>query len=126
MADADRTIPRNPEAAYERRDLPLVAYVAAAVGLILLLGIAPIAIRIGYPTIRDDVDRHLTVRPPAPRLQTNPPRDLAAYLAEQKALLDSYGWVDREKGIAREPIDAAMKRLAQEGSDGFRSAAARP
>ena len=124
MADVERTIPRNPETDYERRDLPLVAYAAAAIGLILLLGIAPIAIRIGYPTVRDDVDRRLAVVPPAPRLQTSPPQDLAAYLAEQKALLDSYGWIDREKGIAREPIGAAMKRLVRDGSDGFPSRAA--
>lgn len=126
MADADRTIPRNPETHYERRDVPLVAYAAAAIGLTLLLGIAPVAIRMGYPTIRHDVDRRLANVPPAPRLQTNPPQDLAAYLAQQKALLDSYGWVDREKGIVREPIDAAMKRLLREGSDGFPSEAARP
>jgi hypothetical protein len=125
MADADETIPRNPETRYERRDVPLVAYAAAAIGLTLLLGIAPIAIRMGYPTTRHDVDRVLSALPPEPRLQTNPPQDLAAYLAEQKALLDSYGWIDREKGIAREPIDTAMKRLVQEGSEGFPSEAAR-
>ncbi len=126
MADADRTIPRNPETQYERRDVPLAVYAAAAIGLTLLLGIAPIAIRMGYPTIRHDVDRRLAVVPSAPRLQTNPPQELAAYLAEQKALLDSYGWVDREKGIAREPIDVAIGRLLRDGSDGFPSEAARP
>jgi hypothetical protein len=125
MADADRTIQQNPQTDYERRDLPLVAYAIAAIGLTLLLGIAPIAIRMGYPIIRHDVDRRLTVTPPAPHLQTKPPQDLDAYLAEQKALLDSYGWIDREKGIAREPIDAAMKQLTRDGSDGFPSGAAR-
>jgi hypothetical protein len=125
MADADRTIQRNPETDYERRDLPLVAYAAAAIGIALLLGVAPIAIRIGYPAIRHDVERRLAIVPPAPRLQTKPPQDLAAYLAEQRALLDSYGWIDREKGIAREPIEAAMKQLVRDGSDGFPSEAAR-
>ena len=90
-----------------------------------MLGVAPIAIRIGYPMIRHDGDRHLAGLPSSPRLQTRPPQDLAAYLAEQKALLESYGWIDREKGIAREPIGAAMKRIVREGSDGFPSAAAR-
>ena len=126
MADADHTIERNPETDYERRDLPLAAYAAAAIGLTLLLVMAPVAIRIGYPTIRNDVDRRLAAVPLAPRLQTNPPQDLAAYLAEQQTLLDSYGWIDRDKGIAREPIDAAMKRLVHEGSNEFPSEAVRP
>src|SRR5438477_12421848 len=102
MADVDRTILRNPQTDYERRDLPLWVYAAAAIGVTLLLGIAPIVIRAGYPTTRHDVDRRLAVVPPPPRLQTNPPQDLATYLAEQKALLDTYGWIDREKGIAHE------------------------
>jgi hypothetical protein len=53
--------------------------------------------------------------PPAPRLQVNPARDMAELrLAEDRILLD-YGWVDRQKGIARIPIDRAMAILAAKG-----------
>lgn len=49
---------------------------------------------------------------PAPRLQQNPEGDLAAMLTAQRARLNGYAWVDREKGIARMPIGEAMRRLA--------------
>jgi hypothetical protein len=46
------------------------------------------------------------------RLQVDPARDIAAFRAEKQQLLDSYGWVDREHGIARIPIERAMAMLA--------------
>jgi hypothetical protein len=56
---------------------------------------------------------------PEPRLQRAPAGDLDAFLREQKARLTGYGWIDRDRGIARMPIDAAMARLAAEGDAGF-------
>lgn len=56
---------------------------------------------------------------PEPRLQRSPASDLDAFLREQKARLTGYAWVDRDKGIARMPIDAAMARLAAQGDAGF-------
>jgi hypothetical protein len=53
--------------------------------------------------------------PPPPRLQAEPAEDLATYLAREKALLESYAWVDEEAGIARIPIEQAMQLLAQRG-----------
>ena len=52
---------------------------------------------------------------PAPLLQPAPQPDRAAYFAEKRRLLDSYGWVDRQAGIARIPLDDAMKLLAARG-----------
>ncbi len=126
MAESPGTPLRNLDTDYEQRDVPLRVYAFAAIGLILLLAIAPLVIRLTYPETGGDVNRHLTITPPEPRLQTSPPGDLAAYLAEQRALLGSYGWVDHDKGIAREPIGEAMKRLVSEGSDGFPKQTAGP
>lgn len=56
---------------------------------------------------------------PEPRLQRAPANDLNAFLRDQKARLSGYAWVDRDGGIARMPIDAAMARLAAEGDTGF-------
>jgi len=53
--------------------------------------------------------------PPGPRLQANPERELAAYRAEQAAQATSYGWVDREAGVARIPIERAIDLLAERG-----------
>jgi hypothetical protein len=52
---------------------------------------------------------------PAPQLQPAPQPDRAAYFADKRRLLDSYGWVDRQAGIARIPLDEAMKLLAARG-----------
>ncbi len=126
MAESGDSTLRNLDTDYERRDVPLRIYALTAIGLTVLLAIAPLVIRIAYPETGGDVNRQLTITPPEPRLQTSPPDDLGTYLAEQRALLGSYGWVDRDKGVAREPIDEAMKRLVREGADGFPKQTARP
>ena len=51
----------------------------------------------------------------APLLQPAPQPDRAGYLAEKRRVLDSYGWVDRQAGIARIPLDEAMKLMAARG-----------
>lgn len=53
--------------------------------------------------------------PPLPRLQPNPRADLLAFRAEEDAVLKTYGWVDKGRGIVRVPIDRAMEILAQRG-----------
>ena len=37
--------------------------------------------------------------PPEPRLQTNPKQDLRDLRAAEDKVLNSYGWVDRNRGI---------------------------
>jgi hypothetical protein len=49
---------------------------------------------------------------PPPRLQPAPQPERAAYFAEKARQTGSYGWVDREAGIARIPLDEAMRLLA--------------
>jgi hypothetical protein len=53
--------------------------------------------------------------PPEPRLQTNPRQDLSDLHAKEDELLGSYGWVDRNAGVVRIPIDEAMKLMLQRG-----------
>lgn len=52
---------------------------------------------------------------PRPHLQADPAADRLKVQAEQLAQLNGYGWVDREAGIARIPIDRAMDILARTG-----------
>lgn len=51
-------------------------------------------------------------QPPEPRLQVSPQRDMRVMRAEEDAVLESYGWVDRQAGIVRIPIARAMELLA--------------
>jgi hypothetical protein len=45
-------------------------------------------------------------------LSSAPQQDLAAYRADKERQLNTYGWVDRQQGIARIPIADAMDLLA--------------
>jgi hypothetical protein len=51
---------------------------------------------------------------PAPRLQSNPPAELAAMRAREQLLLHSYAWIDEGEGIARIPIERAMELLVRQ------------
>jgi len=53
--------------------------------------------------------------PPAPRLQTLPYQDLAAFRAGERATLERYAWVDRTRGIAQIPIERAMALVVEHG-----------
>jgi hypothetical protein len=52
---------------------------------------------------------------PKPRLQIKGAVDLAKLRAAEKADLDSYGWIDRNSGIVRIPIDRAIQLLLERG-----------
>jgi hypothetical protein len=114
-----RTRISNPDVEYERSDVSLFAIGLVALGVLLLLAVTPLIMIGVFPSSRGDVDRHLAITPPEPRLQTDPAADLASYTAKERKLLDSYGWVDRPRGIARIPIEEAMRRLARQGIPEF-------
>jgi hypothetical protein len=52
---------------------------------------------------------------PKPRLQIRPAEDLAKLRAAEDADLNSYGWVNRESGTVRIPVDRAMQLLLERG-----------
>jgi hypothetical protein len=53
--------------------------------------------------------------PPEPRLQVHAPLDLERWRAMEQSLLTGYGWVDRDRGVARIPIARAMKLIEDRG-----------
>ena len=53
--------------------------------------------------------------PPEPRLQTNPRQDLRDLRSAEVTVLTGYAWVDKDAGIARIPIDEAMKLTVERG-----------
>lgn len=65
--------------------------------------VPPILVQEGVPSV------------PEPRLQTTPEQDLRAMRAAEDSLLHSYGWVDREKGIVRVPVERGVEMLLREG-----------
>jgi hypothetical protein len=53
--------------------------------------------------------------PPTPNLQKQPFKDIYMLRQGETEKLTSYGWVDKEGGIARIPIDHAMELMLQRG-----------
>jgi hypothetical protein len=54
-------------------------------------------------------------RPPGPRLQADPQAENAAWEAQQREALTSYGWLDRDGGLVRLPVERALELVLQEG-----------
>ena len=52
---------------------------------------------------------------PMPALQNQPFKDVYLLRAEEAKHLQSYGWVDRQGGVTRIPIDRAMEVMLQRG-----------
>ncbi len=52
---------------------------------------------------------------PEPRLQTTPEEDLKTMRAEIGELLGTYMWLDRDRGIARVPVETSMDILLERG-----------
>jgi hypothetical protein len=75
--------------------------------LALIYGIPPHPLPFGFAT--GLFERNVPV------LQADPHADLQAYRVEKQRLLHGFGWVDRGAGIARIPIDEAMKIIAERG-----------
>ena len=51
-------------------------------------------------------------------IYAEPNLDVRMVRAQQLEVLNSYGWVDREKGVARIPIDRAMEMVIADQSAG--------
>lgn len=57
--------------------------------------------------------------PPWPRLQVSEPKGLEEMRQKEDAVLNEYGWVDKKAGIARVPVNEAVKLyLQQQGGGG--------
>ena len=53
--------------------------------------------------------------PPQPRLQPHPATDLKRYCEVEQEQLSTYGWVDKNNGLVRIPVDRAMDVVLQKG-----------
>lgn len=95
----------------------LVFGVSAVVGVLL---IGYVGLQLKRDERRQAAPRALTFgaerQPPLPRLQEQPFTDVRALHAEQERLLGSYGWVDRQAGVVRIPIDEAMRLFVERSS----------
>jgi hypothetical protein len=116
---------------YEKTDADAGATIRAGLyilGTMVLtaLVLVPMYHFLGRREARDQEPAATVLRPDAaapapafPKLATAEPAALAEFRAQEDALLAGYGWVEKDKGIARMPIDAAMKIVAKRGLPKF-------
>jgi hypothetical protein len=64
---------------------------------------------------RSPVARPAGELPPGPNLLTDEPANLKTFRAGEDAALTTYGWIDRNAGTVRIPIDKAKDLLIQKG-----------
>lgn len=119
--------PTPPGAQYEHTDIdPAIGYKFA-----LWLSVAMvISFAIVYGVFRFFDGRHhaanaaaqkyplaagVTRQQPTPFLQTQPFKDIYMLRDEEATRLSEYGWVDKDGGVTRIPIDRAMELMIQRG-----------
>lgn len=119
MAEIAERVEDNPKTAFEKSDWPLGTIGLVLLGTLIFLVIAPFVLIGAFPRAVSDVSRALTVELPQPRLQTDPSEDLARFLVDEDRRLNTYYWIDKKTGIVHIPIEQAMRKLAEEGIDGF-------
>jgi hypothetical protein len=119
--------PTPPGAQHEHTDIdPSVGYKFAlwlALAMLLSVGIVYGTFRLfeGRQKAADvgaqkyPLAAGLPKAPPAPNLQNQPFKDIYQLRNTEAGKLTTYGWVDREGGIARIPIDRAMEAMLQRG-----------
>lgn len=104
------------------RELDLRAIAGFAVGLVVVTVLSAgllwyfAGFLRGHQAAKDPAPSPLAAagapyQPPGPRLQTDPAGEMAALRAAEEQLLGSYGWVDRQGGIARIPIERAISLM---------------
>ena len=115
-------IPGRGGPGFETSDVPPLRVLWIALGLGAGAGLIALLL-LGYSRLLDAVVEEPAPEPlarvervaPAPRLQAEPALELEEMQARDRLVLESYGWIDREAGIARIPIERAMTLLAERG-----------
>ena len=111
--------PENPDTAFEPSDWSPGPVALIYIGILTLLVISCFVLIAAYPGALSDVDRNLSIAPPGPRLQIDPESAIRLFRADEERWLNTYYWIDKQKGIVHIPIAEAMKKLASKGAPGF-------
>ena len=99
----------------ETRDVEPHVLLAFGGGLLLFIAVAAIGVKLIFNTVPTWLRLPANTNPENPDLQTAPQQDLAAFRAEEDRQLKMLGWVDRNAGIARIPVDDAMWAVVSNG-----------
>ena len=123
----------NPEVRFEKEDVNETSTFWFGVGILVVMVVTAFATKPLYDLLVGrgnetqapaayvaDADPDL-LEPPGPRLQVKPEIELAAFRAQEDAILSSYAWVDKEQGVVRIPVEEAMRLVVERGMPVFES-----
>jgi hypothetical protein len=122
--DGERT--DNPAVHHEESDVNIRAILGFAAGLLVFAIVIHVAMWGLFRLFESQASHQeqptypLAVKqeqrlPPEPRLQTNPRQDLADLRTAEERTLTTYGWVDRNAGVVRIPVEQAMRLVIERG-----------
>ena len=118
--------PDNPEVVHEESDVNVNAILGYGVALMVVAVVIHVFLWWLLGVYQRQAERSQTQAfplaagqqeqvPSGPRLQHQPQQDMRELRAKQEALLKGYEWVNREGGVARIPIEEAMRIVVQRG-----------
>jgi hypothetical protein len=116
----------NPEVVHEESDVNVRMILGFGVGLVVVAVVVHVFLWWLLGAYNRQAERaqthvyplaagHQDNPPPGPRLQDNPQQDMRDLRARQEGLLKGYAWVNRGSGIARIPIEDAMRLVVERG-----------
>lgn len=117
----------NPNIAWERKDVNVLQITASGLGLLFACVIVAVLMwgLFDFLYSREDaknatpvssmMEERKAMRPPEPRLQSNPRVELQELRESEEAILENYGWLDPDKGIVRIPIETAIDMVMKRG-----------
>ena len=116
--------PARRKIGHETSDVNVLGVIWFAMGLVVLAVVMHISLaglfvwfKHQHPSA-EAASRVVTeprIHAPAPRLQANPVPELNQLRASEEEKLNTYGWIDRQHGVARIPIERAMDLIAERG-----------
>jgi hypothetical protein len=116
----------EPDAVARNRDVSIrgvlyfgfwlaVGLIASGVAMFLLFRALEKKDRAADRKLSPMIAASLARTPPEPRLEPYPLAPRSKLRAEEEEILTTYGWVDKNRGVVRLPIDRAMELLVQRG-----------
>jgi hypothetical protein len=109
---------------YERSDADIPSVWKFIIGLFALIGVS-LLLMLGLFRFLYQSEREASptptpmeaqrVLPPAPRLQITTSTDIDELRRREDEILRTYGWVDKNAGVVRVPVDRAIDLLTERG-----------
>lgn len=108
------------------KELNLRAIVGFGLGILVLIAISG-ALTWGFAVMQRNqlkaqdppppalLEARVRYEAPGPHLQARPTDEYDSYLAEQKAILTGWGWVNEAGGVARVPVERAIDLALESG-----------